>query len=200
MTVFPIGHYLGPFFPAKGAPMECHQIRVGQSVTNLFSQEEFAVWALAHGLPGMTVGSQWTPEALAALVRERGGDDVTGLVAELIQSGVLVEVSPGPDALAFARGHRLQALLVGLGTTVARPDQFLLGFTGQPFATVDELAFELWQWGPLHPDLWTACEALAATDTVTTGRPTSPEELLTSVLDGLHTLLSNGAAYLDVVG
>ncbi|MER7274615.1 hypothetical protein ABT369_09180 [Dactylosporangium sp. NPDC000244] len=193
--VFPVGHYLGTFFPAAGAPLQAHRVRVGRSVTSLYSDQEFAVWALAHGLAGPADERPWTCQRLAAAAREQSGADVTRIVAELLEERVLVEAAP---ELLFARTHRFQALLSGLGTDPRRPDSFQLGLAGQPLAAVDELAFEIWQWAPRQPTIWATCELLATADGVAVGRPADPDAMLAPVLDRLHTLLSAGAGYLDV--
>jgi hypothetical protein len=196
--VFPIGHYLGPFFPGQGAPMDSHRIRVGQSLTQLFAEEEFAVWAFAHGLPDRT--GPWTRQEIEAAVQESGDTGTAaGVIDDLIESGALAEVTAGTAAaVAFARSHRFEALLCGLGESDEQPDAFHLGLIGQPLATVDELAFDIWQWAPLRASVWATCEALATVDAIMSGGQADPEAMLAPVLRRIHTLLSHGAAYLDL--
>jgi hypothetical protein len=202
--LFPLGHYLGPFFPGPGADPDGHRVRVGHEVVTLFSDTEFTVWALAHGLPGSTgsTGSSgatgdgpWTRESVEAAVRERAGADSGAAVDELLREGVLVEVRAGAaDPVEFGRRHRFRSLLVGLGASREQPDRFHIGLTGRPLATVDSLAFELWEWAPLHPTLWAAWQAAAAVETALGGT----EPVVDGALDRLQVLLAAGCGYLDV--
>jgi hypothetical protein len=158
---------------------------------------------LAHGLPGLSdrrPGTRWTRHAIADAVRERGGADVSGVVAELVRDGALIEVAAGPaDTAGFSRAHRFRALLLGLGAAEERPDQFHIGLTGRPLATVDELAFDFWQWAPLHDSVWEACQALAGVERASSGTAPTIEQMLDLLLERLHILLANGCGYLDVV-
>jgi hypothetical protein len=186
--VFPVGHYLGPFFPGAGEPMDSHRIRVGGEVAHLFTDDEFAVWSLAHGLPGRPLGAPWTRAAIAAAVREQGGGDVSDVLDDLLHDGPMLEVADGRE---FARRYRFHALLLGLGASPDRPGMFHIGLTGRPLATVDRLAFEVWQWAPLRASIWAACVVFAEVDGA------SPDDLLDPVLARLHVLLANGCGYLD---
>lgn len=185
--VFPVGHYLGPFFPGPGEPMRCHRVRIGAEITSLLTDEEFAVWSLAHGVPGLPGGQPWARAAIVALVRERGGGDVTETLAELVAAGALAEVG---DPAEFARAHRFNPLLLGLGASADRPGTIHIGLIGCPRATVDPATFELWQWAPLHASIWDLYDTLATTDGTVR---------VDDVLAGLHTLLTNGCGYLDLV-
>ena len=187
--VFPVGHYLGPFFPGPGEPLHSHRVRVGGEITHLFTDDEFAVWSLAHGLPGRPLGVPWTRAAIAATIREQGRD-MSDVLADLLTDGPLLEVADGRE---FAHRYRFQALLLGLGASAERPDLFHIGLTGRPLATVDQLAFELWQWAPLRASVWDACVVFAGV----AGAP--PDDLLDPVLARLHVLLANGCGYLDEV-
>jgi hypothetical protein len=195
--MFPVGHYLGPLYPAVEAPLAYHRLRAGGSVIRLFTDDEFAVWTLAHGLPGPG-GAPWTGRAMADAALAHDGSDISPLIAELCAEGALVEVEPGTDgAVDFAMRHRFRGLLVGLGSTEERPDRFGIGLAGLPMVMVDELGYELWQWAPLHGSLWNACVALVEVDRQAGGAHTDPHELLTDVLHQLHRMLAHGAGYLD---
>lgn len=193
--LFPLGQYLGPFFPARNASMTSHRVRVGRSVIHLASGEELAVWGLAHGLSGgERTDAPWTRAAMVDAAREQSGTDISGVLADLLAAGVLVEVAADTDReIAFVRGHRFRGLLHGLGSSADRPDLCAVGLMGHPLATVDLLAFEMWQWAPLHPSLHASCEAFAATEGAT------PEAVVSRVLDRAHVLLAHSAGYLDVV-
>ncbi|MEE6258881.1 hypothetical protein [Plantactinospora sonchi] len=198
--LFPVGHYLGAVYPGAEEPPAYHRLRVGDSVVRLFSEEEFGLWVLAHGLPGRPVDQPWTLAALAESVRRRDGRDVTPLLHELLAEGALAEVTPGTgDAVAFAHAHRFRSLLTGLGMSPDDPERFLLGLLGRPLAMVDEPTYELWQWAPLHASIWDVCRALAEVDPGPGGRPGDPELRLTEVLGRLQVLIASSAGYLDEV-
>jgi hypothetical protein len=193
--LFPLGHYLGPFFPGPGADLDGHRVRVGHEVVTLYGDTEFTVWALAHGLPGSSGDGPWTKESVETAVREQTGADAGSAVDELLRAGVLVEVGDGAaDPIEFGRRHRFRSLLVGLGASREQPDRFHIGLTGRPLATVDGRAFEFWEWAPLHPTLWAAWQAAAAVETALGGT----EPVVDGALDRLQVLLAAGCGYLDV--
>jgi hypothetical protein len=193
--VFPVGHYLGPFFPGRGAELDGHRVRLGHEIVSLSSPTEFPVWALAHGLPGTIRTARWTRRSVEAAVRDRTGAGCDGVVADLLRDGVLVEVGAGAtDPVVFARRYRFRALLVGLGASRERPELFHIGLTGRPLATVDSLAFEFWEWAPLHATVWDAWQAAAAVETTLGGA----EPVVDEALDRLQVLLAAGCGYLDL--
>lgn len=201
--VFPLGHYLGPFHPGSDAPVDYYRIQVGEETVRLFSADELAAWLLAHGLPGTGAEAPWTREAMAAAAREPGGADraaaLSGTVAELLEEGVLVEAADGtPEARDFAAGHRLCPLLVGLGADPRQPDQVVLGLTGNPIVTIDQLGYEVWLWSPAQANLWEVSRSLTEVGDRLGGTTTLPEEMLARVLRRVHRLLAHGAGYLDV--
>ena len=194
--VFPVGHYLGPFFPGRDAAPGGHRVRVGHEVVTLFTETEFAVWALAHGLPGAAEPARWTRRSIENAVRERNGAEAGGVVADLLRDGVLVEVGAGAtDPEVFGRRYRFRGLLVGLGASRERPGTFHIGLTGRPpLATVDGPAFEFWEWAPLHATVWDAWQAMAAVETTLGGA----EPVVDEALDRLQALLTSGCGYLDL--
>ena len=200
--VFPLGHLLGPFHPGEDEPVEFHRVRIGADVLDL-SPRIAQVWYLAHGLGGIGPGSdrRWTRSALVDAVRAQGDadaadEDAADAVTELIGTGALVEVGTGAMGPArFARGHRFQPLLMGLGSTVDRPDLFHIGLVGEPIATVDALTFDLWQWAPRVADLRELVEVQAATAPVLGDEV---DDRLDYLLWRLHVLLTHGCGYLDV--
>src|SRR5262245_19575515 len=112
--VFPLGHYLGPFFPGRGEPMQAHRLRIGRDITNLLTDAEFALWALAHGVPD-TGQRPWSRDEISKAFDAQADVDVPVVLAELVAEGVLAEADPGtPQAVEFARSHRFHALLTGL--------------------------------------------------------------------------------------
>jgi hypothetical protein len=193
--LFPVGHYLGPFFPGQGADLDGHRVRLGHEIVSLFSATEFSVWALAHGLPGSPRGARWTRRSVETAVHDQTGSGSGGVVAGLLRDGVLVEVGTGAtDPVVFARRYRFRALLVGLGASREQPDTFHIGLTGRPLATVDDLAFEFWEWAPLHASVWDAWQAAAAVETMLGGA----DPVVDEALDRLQVLLASGCGYLDL--
>lgn len=201
--VFPLGHYLGPFHPHRDAPVAYHRIRVGEEAVRLFSEDELAAWLLAHGLPGTVADQPWTREAMAVAAREQGGDDrataLSGAVTELLTEGVLIEVPDGSRAAReFATSYRFCPLLVGLGVDPRQPDQVVIGLTGNPIVTIDQLGYEVWLWSPAQANLWELSRSFAEVGDRLAGTATLPEDMLAQVLRRVHRLLAHGAGYLDV--
>jgi hypothetical protein len=196
--VFPVGHYLGPFYPGRDADPGGHRVRVGHEVVTLFTETEFAVWTLAHGLPeaaGAAGSVRWTRRSIETAVRQQNGAEAGGVVGDLLRDGVLVEVGPGAtEPAAFARRYRFRGLLFGLGASRERPGTFHIGLVGRPLATVDGPAFEFWEWAPLHATIWDAWQAAAAVETALGGA----EPVADEALDRLQTLLTAGCGYLDL--
>lgn len=197
--VFPIGHYLGPFFPAPDEPLESHRVRVGADVVMLATDAEFVVWGLAHGLPGPAADrpdGTWARADLVEVARERGTTGVDAAVDALLATGALVEVGADDvDPATFARRYRLMPLLFGLGTGPGRPDRYQIGAFGtEPSTAVDLRVFDLWQWAARVGSLSDLAGMQSATAPFVGGTPDGVPGLLHRV----HTLVANGYAYLDV--
>jgi hypothetical protein len=198
--LFPVGHLLGAFHPGPGAPASYHGVRIGWETVRLPDDDHRDLWALAHGsLPDAGVG--WTRPALLAAARQVGIEAAAPIVEALLDRGALVEVQRDPEAMiAFAAAYRLEPLLVGLGSSPEEP----LDGIGVPgllvAARVSPRVFELWQWAPLWPDLWTACQGLAEVATeLGQDQPdeTDPRQVLAFALGAVQHLLGQGVAYLD---
>ncbi|MGH3715912.1 MAG: hypothetical protein ACRDT4_20995 [Micromonosporaceae bacterium] len=196
--VFPIGHYMGAFHPKTGAPLKYRKVRVGVDVKQLPDDAHFTVWALAHGLPHQIGKVRWTRDAMREIAGIATFDEV---VDALVAQGLLAEIQPGQEA-AFARGHRLQPLMMGLGNSPDDPLRFSIGFLGVPPAVkVESFVFELWQWGRLGHHLMETAEMFAKVEQEVSGgghhAKSGPEQLLGEILEQLHVLLAHNAAYLD---
>lgn len=198
--VFPVGHYQGPFFPDVAAPMAFVRLRIGRNVAQLFTEDEVALWALAHGVPDELDSGPWTLEAMGEAAVRLDRMSIGGALDVLLDAGVLVEVVPGsPESVEFARSHMFRSLLVGLGAEPTRPGMVALGLRGQPGPFVDESAYEIWQWAPSMSSLWDACELLAEVGASPFLGGRDAEKTLRHVLERLHVLLASGAGYLDRV-
>ena len=188
--LFPVGHYLGPHFPAGADRPAGHRVRLGPSLRWLAGEPELLAWTLAHGLGELADPDQpWDRAAVIALGWELAGTDLTGAVAGLVERRLLVEVDPAAaGAAGFARAHRLRALMLALGADPEEPDAVLLGAAGEPAVALSARGHAFWAAGQHAPDLWQTCRAVAGGD---------PPDLLDELLGELHGLLGAGTAYLD---
>lgn len=200
--VFPVGHYMGAFHPAVAAPVKYRKVRLGVDVQQLAGDEAFGVWALAHGLPDRIADTPWTVTELIRAADEMQLPDPAGHLERLTAQGVLALVRPGtPGAVEFARSHRIQPLMMGLGNTPHDPLTFGLGVIGAaPVVKVPSSLYDVWQWGRIGRNLWETVELFAKVERdVRPDRPgvPDPEGILTRMLGELHLLLAHNAAYLD---
>lgn len=203
--VLPVGHYLGRYHPQAHAPARHHKVRLARTLVRL-GEAGFAVWLLCHGRVRDPV-ARWSRRDVLDAARELWGagpppgQDPERLLDSLIDEGVVAEVEPGTgDAVRFARTHRINPLMTGLGNTATEPHRFGIGpLDGPPAVIVDTLGFEVWQWGRLEPDLWQVALRLAAVEgRVNPARKATPEDILTEILERLPLLLAHHAAYLDL--
>lgn len=202
--IFPIGHYLGAFYPSEGASLDAHIVRVGWRTFKLNAAEQLVVWALSHGLGGGAGMEPWTRTDVEDSARASGIHDASTVLDALIDRELVVEVDPGreDDAIHFAKSFRTRSLLAGLGNAPDDPLSFGLGIPGdRPTVTVPYLMYELWNWGSACDSLWHACEIFA-----TVGRlnpdvletfDAEPRLVLVRFLHAVQVLVAHGAVYLD---
>lgn len=198
--VFPLGHYIGAYYPEDGAPLSYHTVRIGRQPIRLHSDDELAIWGLAHG--GEQRDRPWTRQDVLDMAETAEIPDAEQLLDELIHDDIIVEVLPGTeDAIDFAEAHRVVPLQFGLGPGDT-PGLHRIGFGDQAALEVDGFTFELWRLGRLADDLWGFCEAygesLRTTSPDLPADETAAEQLLTRALPEIQTLLGRHAAYLDV--
>lgn len=201
--VVPIGHCAGAYYDVAGPAQaweHTFQVRVGPDIVALTDQQ-FAVWGLAHGTPDRPADLAWDRTALLAAAERGGLPDAAAVLDFLLADHLVAEVAPGTEAAVdFARRYRLVPLLLGLGNTADEPGLYSVGLIGQPLVSMSSTAYDLYQWAHLDPDLWVACEGAAATAVrVGIDEPTAtdPHRLLDALLVSLHTLLGPNAVYLD---
>lgn len=202
--VFPLGHYMGPFHPQRHEPPRHHIVRVGWDTPKLPDEAHLDIWALAHGLPGRITEVPWTRTAIVQAAEDAGMPDAPGILEHLAELGLIAELAPGPEAARrFAETHRMQTLLIGLGNSPDDPALDAIGLAGlPPVVKVRPRLFQIWQWAHLWPNLWAACEGLAASVTEAPDGAAPAADLdaeLAILLDGLRTLIAHNAVYLDVV-
>jgi hypothetical protein len=198
--VLPIGQLNGLTYVHPGSDEHTVVVRRGAEFLDL-DDEQFAVWGRAHGSVDDAGERGFTRAELAAAVREHVAEPdrvLDGLLAEHL----LVELAPGPDgARAFAAGHRLVPLMLGLGNSAEDLGASYLGLFDRPVVNLSPALFDLVAWGHLDPDLEVAVQAVAAVGReagVTDPAATDPEALLGALLSQVHALLTPNAAYLDV--
>lgn len=134
LLVFPIGQCVGTHFAGAAESPVC-QVRLGSEVVEL-TDEEFAVWALAHE-------GEVTNDAV--------------LVEDLQTRSLLAEVdldNPGD----FAARHRLLPLQLGLGNTAETPTMFSSGTLQLALTGMTRTLYDLWLRGHLSPNLLIACK------------------------------------------
>jgi hypothetical protein len=179
LLMFPIGQCLGTHFTGA-AERHVHQVRLGSEIVEL-SVDEFAVWALAHGLTDDS--SAWERNRVVALLADSEITNSAILIDSLLSRNLLGEVDLDNPA-DFAAGHRLLPLHLGLGNTSESPAMFRSGTTELALAGMTRTLYDLWLWGHLSPNLLIACKEHGAE--------------LTAVLTALHSLLGTNAACLDL--
>ena len=201
--VFPLGHHMGPFHQHRGAPPSYWIVRLGWDSPLLHDQASADVWALAHGLSDSVGLQPWTRSQVRGAATEAGIADSDAVLDGLIARGLVAEFSPGtPAAAEFARTHRVQSLLLGLGELPDEKGVDGIGLFGlPPLARVLLGTYEFWQWGHLWPTLAEAAEGLAemaAQSPQHAPDEADPGQVLDRVLRELHELLAVGAVYLDL--
>ncbi|GAB3460363.1 hypothetical protein [Actinophytocola sediminis] len=174
MDLVPVGHDLGVVHDGAGG--RARQVRVGAELAEL-SESQYVAWSSAHA------------------DQLRRDDPMTGA---LLDRRLLAEVS---DPVAFASGHRLLPLALGLGNAVDEPWLFSVGLLYQPMLAMTGPLYDLWQWAHLSPDLWSACQeaaAVAARAGVDEPTQTDPAEVLAGALATAPELLAARVACFDV--
>ena len=200
--IFPIGHYVGAFYPKVGSEERYQNIMLGTQVLRL-TDHQLAVWLLARGVPERVGEVPWTRKALEDAAAQSGVEDPSSIVNALISDGLLAETIPGTEhSIDFAESYRLVPLMLGLGNSPDEPWLQAIGFFDQPVIKVANEVYSMWEWAHVDNNLWAACYAYADTSKragETDPEETQPELILTGLLSSaLHGLLAAGAAYLDL--
>lgn len=200
--VLPVGQFFGTFHPTAGSSDRYHRVRIGADVWELDDQR-FTVWALAHGLGDrLADGQPWTRNTLFASANDQlAAGEAEPLLRELLAEGLATEVRPaGPDAVEFARRHRLGARMIGLGNSPDQPWLYGIGFFDHPVVTVTRSVYDLWERCSSGENLWTMCEALANEERQAGGTDpdlVDPQRMLAGFLGTIHQLLTTSVVYLE---
>ena len=196
-SVFPIGHYGGLRPGEVPDAAQVHVVRVGWRQHQL-SEDAFGIWVLSHGVTEIGKGP-WTADDIIRQAEQAGVADAKAHVESLVADGALALVPDRIDeAIAFAQGHRMDVLFVGLGNAPDRPDGYAVGIPGLGTAAIlDPDCYELWQWGSVAPTLWHSSEVRSEVEGQL-GRTLEPAAALAQILGDLRYLIVHGCAYLDV--
>jgi hypothetical protein len=177
--MFPIGHCLGTYFSGT-EDTHVQQVRLGGEIVEL-TDDEFAVWSLAHGLTDAR--GPWERARVAALLADTEIAHSVVHIDDLAARNLLAEVDVDSPA-DFAARHRLLPLQLGLGNTAEVPAMFRSGTTDLPLTGMTRTLYDLWLSSHLSPNLLIACKEHDAEPA--------------AVLSALHALLAPGAACLDL--
>lgn len=198
--LIPIGHCIGAYYDLPTSADHFVQVRVGPDVHRL-SDEQFAIWGLAHGTPDRDAEQPWGRQAVLDAAGRAGIAKSEQVLESLMTDHLLVETTPGTDSVVdFARRHRLIPLMLGLGNTAEEPWIYSVGMIGLPIVQLSAMAYDLYEWAHMDANLWLACEGAAATAVrvgIEDPLATDPLDMLNALLGTLHFLLSPNAVYLD---
>lgn len=199
--ILPVGRYTGEFHPAVGAPVKYHSLSIGRLSVTLEDPQAFAVWAAAHR-PVDRPDAIWDRTAVTDAARQLGVADPDRVIAEFLEDGLLVEITPdAPDVVDFARAHRVLPLMVSLGNTPDDPLRYGIGLFGAaPVLRMPALVHDVWQWSSVGASLWDVCQVFAdagARAEVADAREHDPRHVLREFLAALPLLIGANAACLD---
>ncbi|MGH3715915.1 MAG: hypothetical protein ACRDT4_21010 [Micromonosporaceae bacterium] len=199
--LFPIGHYIGAYHPGTDEPLAYHTVRIGRTPTRLTSDAEFTLWALSHGLTGDDAVRPWGRDEVLRVAERERVDQAPRLLDELIGEDIIIEVAAGtPDAIEFAKAHRVVPLMFGIGQTSEDPPRNGIGLGSQVVLEVTNMAYELWRFGHLAGDLWQFAQLHSEALGATAGLPremTQPDQLLLGFFWELQRMLAHNVVYLD---
>lgn len=198
--VLPIGHAIGTYYDLPVSMDHFHQVRVGPDAVRL-SDEQFAVWGIAHGSPDQRSPHPWNRRTVIRLARRAGVRTVESVFDSLTQEGLLVTTTPGTDsAVEFARNYRMLPLMLGLGNSAAEPRRYAVGLPGRPLVHMVSALYDLFEWAHMERDLWAACRGAAETARgvgITDPVAGDPARLLDLLLSAMHALLCLNTVHLD---
>jgi hypothetical protein len=200
--VIPVGQYGGAVRRQADETgpehLVAYTIRRGNMLVTV-PQHTAMIWMAAHGQLAEIGVTTWTRSAVldqgaGALTPQQQG--VT--YGYLLGFKLVAEVDPDePEAVEFARTHRLLPSAFGQGNTPDDPLRFRVGHPPKRTAMMGWNEMRLWRDGHQHPSLWDACLARAAAEE-RAGHPLEPERMLADTLRTLHVMLALRLTYVDV--
>lgn len=196
--IFPIGQRFGALHSSRD---HVELVRISTEVVRL-TADTFRVWELAHGHPDYVLEHDWTIAQLTEVASQDGVTDPAAAITKLVDHQVAAVVGGAlDDRIAFGRRHLFVPTMLGLGNTSDDPASFGIGLPLGPVVEVSALLFDLYEWGHLDPDLWTACQNAAAVNRkleVPDPAATNADQMLVALVDQFHAaFLVTGAGYLD---
>lgn len=199
--LFPTGRYVGAYYHVDRVADSPHEVHRGGTVHEL-TGDQFTVWVAAHGSSDAVENNvAWTRQSVEEDAHAHGVADAERLVDELVNLGLLVEVTPTNNrALDFARSHRVVPIMLGLGDSPSEQGMFDIGFLNQPVVEVSHPIYDLWQWSSMDDTLWATCQNaadVARRAGSTDPNYVDPSRLLAGFVGQLHALLVTHAAYID---
>lgn len=202
LSLVPIGLFVGTFAHGHDASDQHHEIRRGPQVHEV-SDDDLVAWLGAHGTDGSADGAPPSRTMLEHELAEQGIAAPTSVIDRLLDWRLLAEVPrEGAPAVEFARAHRAVPAMYGLGNSPEVPELYSIGLIGYEVIQVSRPVFELWSWGDVDGDLWSACESFAEQERVAGGTDPElcePALVLGNFLAALAGLLSAQAVYLDTI-
>jgi len=195
--VIPVGQYGGAVRDG-GTDTVGYAIRRGHMVFTV-PWRQATLWMEAHGRTadlGRTVWNRST--VLARRTDDTPPEQAEKWFAQLVVLQLFKELDPdGPEAVDFARAHRLLPAAPGRGNTSDDPFRFLIGHPPHRTATLEWNDLRLWRDGYQEPSLWDACVARAAAEE-RVGYLLDPSRLLVRTLHSLHRMLALRLGYVDI--
>ncbi|MER7166538.1 hypothetical protein [Micromonospora sp. NPDC000207] len=202
-VIVPVGFSLGPQHRYVRPPdlvPETFEVHLGGDVVDL-TEAELGAYGFAHldvrAHSKLQVDRTQLVRTISAAPDP--SPDVEELVAGLVRRGLLLEFDPdGPLEPVFRR-YRLFPTAEGLGTTPEEPEYHRMGHHGQPRVAVHNTAYVMWAFSFLHPNLWAACEYLAAQDDEEDVDRGDAHEIAQEVAANLPMMVATQCAFLDPV-
>ncbi|MEN3613861.1 hypothetical protein AAH979_30455 [Plantactinospora sp. ZYX-F-223] len=202
-VIVPVGFSLGPQHryvrPADPEP-ESWEVHLGGDMVDL-NDAEIGVYGAAfldvEGHSNLRVNRDWLVQSLLTAPKPQA--DAEGLVTGLLERGLLLEFDPeGPLEEVFRR-YRLFPTAEGMGTTPEEPEYHRMGHHNKALVAVHNTTYTMWAFSFLHPNLWTACEYLAAVDEGEEPSGLTASQVAREVALNLPMMIATQCAFLDPV-
>lgn len=186
--LYAVGYQAGARYIWLG--LEAVRVRIGYRQHELADEQAWAVWAAAHGVDDGQ-GVDDSEESICDSAARAGSLSPVHELDSQTERGLVVQPDGDRGLVEFASGHRLEALLAGLGNLADSPGTYYLGIDDDNLITaVPESAYQVWRDAPLS---WSLLDAAYAA-----GRAGSVHELR-DYLREVQLLCLRRAAYIDTV-
>lgn len=194
-VLIPIGYYCGPFFLDPARDPEYWQVRIGRATYELPNMNALNMWFLARGVPS---GSEveHSRKAVLAAAADSGMREPDYVLDRLIEARLIVEVGSSDWPLErFAESFTVQPLMVAVGNTPERMDQYTLGLDQEHlYAGLTAEQYDAWVFTQLSRSIRHAAEENVGSQDAVRGRA-EILRLTRTVAD----LVAYSTAYIDVV-